>query len=98
MTIFAVEYVYGTGTDAARDEHRPEHRAFLASLTDAEGVSLVASGPYADGSGALLILRAPDEARLASALQQDPFNAQGLVSALRTTAWIPATGELAHHA
>ncbi|MET1036313.1 MAG: YciI family protein [Arthrobacter sp.] len=99
MTIFAVEYVYAAGTEAARDEHRPGHRSFLSSLTPESGdVSLVASGPYEDGSGALLILKAGSEQELAATLARDPFNAQHLVAGLRITAWSPVTGELAHHA
>lgn len=102
MTIFAVEYVYAAGSEAARDEHRPGHRAFLASLkqdsTDAGGTWLVASGPYTDGSGALLIFGSGSESELAARLTEDPFNAHGLVSALRMTLWIPVTGELAHYA
>ncbi|MGJ9401764.1 YciI family protein [Arthrobacter sp. KK5.5] len=102
MTIFAVEYVYAAGTEAARDEHRPGHRSFLSSLKrdpDADtGVWLVASGPYADGTGALLIFGAGSESELLASLKDDPFNAEGLVSALRATAWVPVTGELSHHA
>lgn len=96
MTIFAVEYVYAPGSEAARDEHRPAHRAFLGSLSD--GFSLVASGPYVDGSGALLLIKAGSEAALAEKLGEDPFNANGLVSVLRLTGWSPVTGELSHHA
>lgn len=96
MTIFAVEYVYAAGSEAARDEHRPHHRAFLGGLSD--GFSLVASGPYVDGSGALLLIKADSEPALAAKLGEDPFNANGLVSAVRLTEWSPVTGELSHHA
>ncbi|MDN6177931.1 MAG: YciI family protein [Micrococcaceae bacterium] len=95
MTIFAVEYVYAADSEAARDEHRPAHRAFLGTLTDA--FSLVASGPYVDGSGALLLIKAPSEEALAAKLGEDPFNANSLVAALRLTEWSPVTGELSHH-
>jgi len=96
MTIFAVEYVYAAGSEAARDEHRPNHRAFLGGLSG--DFSLVASGPYVDGSGALLLIKAASEPALAEKLGEDPFNANGLVSAVRLTEWSPVTGELSHHA
>lgn len=99
MTIFAVEYVYAPDSTAARDEHRPHHRAFLAGLTpETSDVSLVASGPYTDGAGALLVFKADTEERLAAKLKEDPYNANGLVSGLRITGWIPVSGELSHHA
>ncbi|MGL3806653.1 YciI family protein [Paeniglutamicibacter sp. R2-26] len=99
MSVFAVEYVYAANTEATRDEHRPAHRAFLADLKPENGsITLVASGPYADGSGALLLISAPDEATLGEALKNDPFNVHKTLAALRITEWVPVTGELSHHA
>lgn len=99
MSVFAVEYVYAANTDATRDEQRPAHREFLASLTPEKGsIALVASGPYTDGSGALLLISAPDEASLGEALKKDPFNVHDTIAALRITGWVPVTGELSHHA
>ncbi|GAA3694503.1 hypothetical protein GCM10023081_34740 [Arthrobacter ginkgonis] len=98
MTVFAVEYVYAPESEAGRDEHRPGHRAFLTSLKESGNVSLITSGPYVDGSGALLIFAAPSEEDLTAALARDPFNAEGFVAALRITGWIPASGELSHYA
>lgn len=61
MPVFAVTYEYDERA-GARDAVRPDHRAFLRGLND-EGV-LLASGPLsgAPGPGALLLLRADDEA------------------------------------
>ena len=99
MSVFAVEYVYAANTDATRDEHRPAHREFLASLKPENGtITLVASGPYTDGSGALLLISAPDETTLGEALKNDPFNIHNTIAALRITGWVPVTGELSHHA
>lgn len=99
MSVFAVEYVYKADTEALRDEHRPTHRAFLGDLLAEEGdVSLIASGPYTDGSGALLLFSAPEESVLAATLKNDPFAIHGTIGALRISAWAPVTGELKHHA
>ena len=58
------------------EAHRPAHRAYLTKLLD-EG-KLFASGPYADGSGALIVYEAdtPDDAE--SLLKADPFHAAGV--------------------
>lgn len=99
MSVFAVEYVYAAGSEAARDEHRPKHREFLAELgAVGDGLALVASGPYVDGSGALLLISAPTQAALAETLAKDPFAVNGTIAALRISEWSPVTGELAHHA
>ncbi|PQZ92936.1 hypothetical protein CQ018_10735 [Arthrobacter sp. MYb227] len=99
MSVFAVEYVYAAGSDATRDEHRPKHREFLGSLDGSNGgISLVASGPYVDGSGALLLIASPTQAALAETLANDPFAINGTIAVLRITEWSPVTGELAHHA
>lgn len=92
MSIFAVEYVYGPEDEAARVEHRPAHRQWLAGQAEAEVV--LASGPYVDGTGALLIFRAEDEASLSELLAQDPMCSGGGVAGLKISAWNPVTGQL----
>lgn len=92
MSVFAVEYVYAPDGAQARDENRPHHRAWLSSLVDAGHV--LASGPFTDGAGALLIFKAEDEAALQELLTQDPYNAVGGVSGLKITAWEPVLGHL----
>ncbi|MFE4195441.1 YciI family protein [Paenarthrobacter sp. NPDC056912] len=96
MTVFAVEYVYVADSDALRDEARPAHRAWLGDL--AEAGTLLASGPYGDGAGALLIFRSADEAELNAVLKQDPFASAGVIAGIRTTEWSPIIGLLAAHA
>lgn len=98
MSVYAVEYVYEPGSESGRDENRADHRGLLSSLTDPENVKLVASGPYADGSGALLIFAAASEDKLRDVLAQDPFNSKGYVKNLRVAEWAPVTGELSHYA
>jgi uncharacterized protein YciI len=91
MTIYAVQYDYSDDT-AARDEHRPAHREFIGGLAD-EGVVLV-SGPYAaaEPAGALLVVRADDEAEVRELLREDPFQQQGLVELVRVREWTPILG------
>lgn len=94
MSIFAVEYVYDADSAQVRDEHRPAHRQWLAGLIEAGRV--LASGPFLDGAGALLIFTAEDEIDLHSILKQDPFAAAGAISGMKTTEWQPGLGAFAH--
>lgn len=96
MTVFAVEYVFAADSTAARDKHRPAHRAWLAGL--AEDGRLLTSGPYGDGAGALLVFKVQDEAQLNELLKQDPFAVAGTIAGIRTTEWNPVIGQLAAHA
>ncbi|WP_330257146.1 YciI family protein [Nocardia sp. NBC_00565] len=90
MSIFAVHYTYSEATVAGRDTHRPEHRAWLSGLIEAG--SLLSSGPYADGSGALLLFQAADEGALEELLAQDPFAREKLIDAVRAVEWLPVMG------
>ncbi|MGW1741863.1 YciI family protein [Nocardia sp. NPDC001965] len=93
MPLFAVHYTYSEATAAARDAHRPRHRSWLAERLDAG--ALVTSGPYPDGSGALLLFRADDAAALADLLAQDPFAQEKLIDDVRAVEWQPVLGVLA---
>lgn len=93
MPQFAVEYTYEENSDAVRDEHRPRHREWLRGLYD-EG-TLQLSGPFADGTGGLLIFSAPDADWLADLLAVDPFNEVGVVANVRIKAWSPIIGPIA---
>ena len=96
MTVFAVEYVYDAESAAVRDTNRSAHRAWLAGL--AEQGTLLASGPYADGAGALLLLKAADESALNATLKEDPFAGVQGIAGIRTSEWNPIIGVLADHA
>ena len=93
MTVFAVEYVYAADSAEARNETRSAHREWLAGL--AQDGAVLASGPYGDGAGALLIFKTADEAALNSILKQDPFAAAGVIAGTRITEWSPIIGVLA---
>ena len=93
MTVFAVEYVYAAESTEDRNAARPAHREWTASL--AQDGAILASGPYGDGAGALLIFKADNEAALNSILKQDPFAAAGVIAGTRITEWSPITGVLA---
>lgn len=95
MTIFAVEYVYGAEAEEARTTHRPAHREWLTGK--AEESILLASGPYADGAGALLIFKTQNEEALREILAQDPMSVGGGVTGLRISEWTPLIGEFKHH-
>jgi uncharacterized protein YciI len=95
MTVFAVEYVYAAESTEARNAARPAHREWTAGLAR-EG-ALLASGPYGDGAGALLIFKAADENALNEILKQDPYAGANVVAGIRTTEWAPITGLLAEH-
>ncbi|WP_343319957.1 YciI family protein [Arthrobacter sp. TMP15] len=95
MFIFAVEYIYGPEAEAARVEHRPKHREWLAAQAEAEVV--LASGPYADGAGALLIFRAENEAAVQQIVSQDPMTIGGGVTGLKISGWNPVIGQLSQY-
>jgi uncharacterized protein YciI len=58
------------------EAHRPAHRAYLTTLLN-EG-KLFASGPYADGSGALIVYEADTPEAAQAILKADPFHAAGV--------------------
>lgn len=93
MAYFAVHYRY-TDDAAELDRVRPQHRAFLASLTSGP---LLASGPLIDSdpASALLILRADSADAVATALDRDPFWEAGLIEERRVQEWNPLIGVFA---
>ena len=93
VPIFAVHYTYTEATAADRASNRPEHRAWLDALVEAGTV--LSSGPYPDGSGALLLFRAEDAAALNALLPEDPFAKLGLIEAVRAVEWLPVMGAFA---
>jgi len=91
MPIFAVQYDYAEQSVAARDLHRPAHRAFLDTLTGP--VSALATGPFADEPvGALLIIQASSAAEIKAKLDQDPFFVEKLVVGRHIREWTQAKG------
>ena len=93
MALFAVEYAYTDASSKDRDEVRPEHRAWLSGLVDQGAVR--SSGPYPDGSGALIIVEADDAAAVTARMAEDPFAKSGLIENVRVNEWAPVFGTFA---
>jgi uncharacterized protein len=64
---------------------RPVHRQYLASLK--EKGQLAASGPFADGSGALIVYEAESPAAADALLKADPFHANGVFLRWQLRPW-----------
>ncbi|MGV9664768.1 YciI family protein [Nocardia niigatensis] len=90
MAVFALHYVYSETTAPGRDIHRPAHRAWLDNLVDAGTV--LTSGPYPDGSGALILVQAEDLEAVTTLFENDPFNREGLLTDKRIVEWVPTMG------
>jgi uncharacterized protein YciI len=88
MARFAVELVFGPDREK-RLAVRPEHREYIASLAG-KGV-ILASGPYADDTGALIIYEADDEASLKEIIAADPYTPAN-VAEWRIREWNPLMG------
>ena len=68
-------------------ELRPVHRQYLTSLR--ERGQLVASGPFTDDSGALIIYEAPTREEAEKLLQGDPFHQGGVFVRWQLRPWNP---------
>lgn len=64
---------------------RPAHRAYLKDLLDRG--RLVLAGPFADGSGALFVYDAPNEAAAARLADDDPFAQASLFKRVVMKPW-----------
>ncbi|WP_016699134.1 YciI family protein [Actinoalloteichus spitiensis] len=89
MARFAVEFSYSADTET-RHAARPRHRDYLAALAE-RGV-LLAAGPWADDTGALLVYEVPDEAALREVLSADPYTPAGVITKTRVQEWTPVLG------
>jgi uncharacterized protein len=69
----SIEYLQDA---AVVEAHRPAHRAYLTGLLD-QG-KLFASGPYGDGSGALIVYEADSPEAAEAILKADPFHTAGV--------------------
>jgi uncharacterized protein len=67
------------------ERHRPEHRQYLASLKAAG--KLAVSGPFADGSGALIVYEANSPEAAEAILKADPFHAAGVFLRWQLRPW-----------
>jgi uncharacterized protein YciI len=64
---------------------RPLHRQYLASLK--EKGQLAVSGPFADGSGALIVYEAESAEAAEALLMADPFHANGVFLRWQLRPW-----------
>lgn len=67
------------------DAIRPAHRAYLAELK-ASG-KLFASGPFTDGTGALIIYKAESAEEAQALLENDPFYKEGVFGPWQIRPW-----------
>ena len=68
-----IEYLQDADTVNA---HRPAHRAYLTKLHEAG--QLVASGPFSDNYGALIVYEADTREAAEQLMRDDPFHATGV--------------------
>jgi uncharacterized protein len=64
---------------------RPTHREYLTKLK--ESGQLAASGPFTDGSGALIIYEAETPEQAEQLLRSDPFHQAGVFVSWRIRPW-----------
>lgn len=84
--------VVGYIEDADRvSEIRPTHREYLDGLV--ESGKLYKSGPFTDGSGALIIYEAADLAEAQILLANDPFSKNGIINESTLREWKIVMGE-----
>ncbi|MGC0363658.1 uncharacterized protein YciI [Rhodococcus sp. 27YEA15] len=91
MSLFLVQYTYTAETSTQRGEVRADHRAWLGDLVERDIV--VSSGPYADGSGALIIVEAADLDTVRLLFTHDPFAIADLIETALFTEWVPVLGQ-----
>lgn len=86
--MFVVELAFDG--NPARLALRPAHRDKLRALHEAG--RLVLAGPFADESGALLVLDVADAAEVAALLDDDPYYRAPGVTIVRQQEWTPVVG------
>jgi uncharacterized protein YciI len=85
--MYALELAFSD--DPARLEGRPAHRERLGALR--ESGRLLAAGPYADESGALLLFRVDSSAEADEIVAADPYYSGPGVSVVSLKEWTPVT-------
>lgn len=89
MATFAVQYFFVEDAELV-SAIRPTHREWLAVQLE-EG-RLLASGPYVDFPGALLIFESDSIEGLNALLDQDPYEIAGVLTERTITQWNPVFG------
>ncbi|KIQ20655.1 YciI family protein [Rhodococcus sp. MEB064] len=93
MAHFLVNYTYSSATAEGRDRVRAEHRDWLRDLLARDVV--VVAGPYADDSGATIIVKGESADQVGTLFAEDPFAVEKLVDAVAIQEWKPVMGVLA---
>ncbi|MGV8871115.1 MAG: YciI family protein [Rhodococcus sp. (in: high G+C Gram-positive bacteria)] len=89
MPMFRVEYAYSPETSSGRDDHRTDHRAWLRELERRK--ILRSSGPWADHSGATMIVESADKESVQRMFAHDPFALAHLIDSVRIDEWVAGT-------
>jgi uncharacterized protein YciI len=87
MAQYVVQLRFDVTQTDARMEVRPAHREYLTALK-ADG-KLVAAGPFADQTGALLVYDVADEAELRDILAKDPYTPADVYEIATLAEWQP---------
>ncbi len=91
MSTFVVEYSYTPESSSGRDDHRTDHRAWLAEMIR-RGI-VRSSGPLADHTGAKFIVESTDLDTASRLFTYDPFVRAHLVKDVRVVEWSPPTDD-----
>lgn len=86
MATFVLELRFDRDNEK-RLETRPVHREHLRGLLD-QG-KLIMAGPWADDSGALIVLDVADEAEARTIIARDPYTHADCVSVVSLRPWTP---------
>lgn len=87
MAQFVVQLRFGIAETDRRMEVRPAHRDYLTELKAAG--KLVAAGPFADQTGALLVYDVADETELREILAKDPYTPANVYEIATLGEWQP---------
>jgi hypothetical protein len=87
MAQYVVQLRFDVAETDRRMEVRPAHREYLAELKAAG--KLVAAGPFADQTGALLVYDVADEAELRDILAKDPYTPANVYEIATLAEWQP---------
>ncbi len=88
QSIYAVLFEDNPGTDHLRQQHMPEHLAFLSAHAD----QINAAGPLTDAAsgdpaGGLWLVQADSRTGVESLVREDPFYPTGLRRSIRILSW-----------
>ena len=83
MAHFVLQFEYADPDLRARV--RPRHLEYVGELHESGRV--VSAGPFGDGSGALIVYEAADEAAARALVENDPYAEEGVMRAARLREW-----------